>query len=212
MRRRRHAREENLVTDRAHVRWFSDRRRKGKRAAGFNIIAIRCAELERVFKARYGRTLPDDDAGRDDAMVMACHLAHRSGDAPQRIVAWLSRAAPWMTCAERDELVAAVIAKPLRWRADKLAARLGLTDAERKRLKIRTIGAVDLGTAERATRRAARKVAIERERRRANGAKPRAEYEAGSMSTRQPWRDAGISRRSWYRRRSSMKRPNGPAT
>ena len=61
----------------ANVRWFSDRRRKGKRAAG-NIIAIRCAELERLFIARYGRQLPDDDAGRDEAMLMAHHLAHRS--------------------------------------------------------------------------------------------------------------------------------------
>jgi hypothetical protein len=29
--------------------------------------------------------------------------------------------------AERAELIAAVVAKPLRWRADKLAARVGLT-------------------------------------------------------------------------------------
>jgi hypothetical protein len=192
------------VTGRANVQWFSDRRRKGKRAAGgFNIIAIRCAELERLFIARYGRNLPDDDAGRDDAQVMAHHLAHRPGDVRQRITAWLGCAAPWMTRAERDELVDAVIAKPLRWRADKLAARLGLTEAERQRLKIRTIGAIDVDKAERAKRRLERKVAAERERRRANGAKPRDKYETGSTSARQPWLAADISRRTWYRRRGT---------
>jgi hypothetical protein len=140
----------------SNVRWFSDRRRKAKRAAGFNIVAIRCAELERLFMARYGSsTLPDDDAGRDDALLMAHHLAHRPGEPSQRIAAWLGSAASWMNCAERED-IAAVIAKPLRWRADKLAARLGLTDVERQRLKIRTIGAVDLGKAARATRRAER--------------------------------------------------------
>jgi hypothetical protein len=188
----------------ANVQWFSDRRRKGKRAAGgFNIAAIRCAELQRLFIERYGRHLAADDAGRDDALVMAHHLAHRPGDARHRIAVWLSGAAPWMQEAERDEFIAAVIAKPLRWRADKLAARSGLTDVERQRLKIRTIGAVDLGKAARATRRAKRKVAIEQERRRANGAQPRVEYEAGSTSARQPWIAAGVSRRTWYRRRGT---------
>jgi hypothetical protein len=183
----------------ANVRWFSDRRRKGKRAAG-NIIAIRCAELERLFIVRYGRQLPDDDAGRDEAMLMAHHLAHRSGDVRHRIATWLGRAAPWMTEAERAELLAAVMAKPLRWRADRLAARVGLTEAERQRLQIRTIGAIDLDKDSRAKRRAERKVAAERERRRANGAKQRAEYETGSTTARQPWLAAGISRRTWYRR------------
>jgi hypothetical protein len=183
-----------------NVQWFSDRRRKGKRAAGFNIIAIRCAELQRLFIARYGRQLPDDDAGRDDAGLMAHHLAHRPGDARHRIAAWLASAAPWMQGPERAELLAAVTAKPRRWKADTLAARVGLTEAERERLQITTIGAIDLDKAERTKRRRARKTAADHERRRANGAMSRAEYEAGSTTARQPWSAAGISRRTWYRR------------
>jgi hypothetical protein len=184
----------------ANVQWFSDRRRKGKRAATFNIIAIRCAELERLFISRYGRHLPNDDAGRDDALVMAHHLVRRPGDPRCRIAAWLVSAALWMADWEREELIAEVIAKPLKWKADKLATRLGLTEAERQRLQIRTIGAIDLDKDERAKRRAERKVVAERERRRAKGAKQRTEYETGSTSARQPWRAAGISRRTWYRR------------
>ena len=86
------------------VQWFSDRRRKGNRArGGFNIIAIRCAELERLFIARYGRHLPADDAGRDDALVMAHHLAHRPGDAHLLIGEWLAGATPWMAEGERED-------------------------------------------------------------------------------------------------------------
>src|ERR1700683_121762 len=32
-----------------------------------NIAALRVAELRRLFRARYGHVLPDDDAGRDAA-------------------------------------------------------------------------------------------------------------------------------------------------
>jgi hypothetical protein len=38
-----------------------------------------------------------------------------------------------MTAGELEQLSARVLAKPLRWRADKLAKRLNLTDAERRR-------------------------------------------------------------------------------
>ena len=75
-------------------------------------------------------------------------------------------------------MTAKVISKPLRWRADKLATRLNLTEAERKRLRITTIGAVDLTRQQRKDRRRARDRALKHARRLAAGAKPRAEYEA----------------------------------
>jgi hypothetical protein len=64
---------------------------------------------------------------------MAHHLARRPGDARRRITAWCELQAPWMTAGELEQLSARVLAKPLRWRADKLAKRLNLTDAERRR-------------------------------------------------------------------------------
>ena len=80
--------------------------------------------------------------------VRDCEFARQAKYAPA-IGALLVGASPWMQEAERAELIAAVVAKPLRWRADKLAARVGLTAAERERLNIRTIGAVDLDKAAR---------------------------------------------------------------
>jgi hypothetical protein len=101
-----------------------------------------------------------------------------------------------------DELIDRVIAFPLRFRADTLGRRLGLTEAVRRRLGIRTIGSVDMTTAE---RQRARKLAArerQRARRRARGAKPRAAYlEANSIKRAKPWEELGISRASWYRRR-----------
>jgi hypothetical protein len=40
--------------------------KKGERAP-VTITTLRVAELRRLFQARYGHVLPDDDAGRDDA-------------------------------------------------------------------------------------------------------------------------------------------------
>ena len=96
-----------------------------------------------------------------------------------------------------------MIAKPLRWRADKLAARLGLTDAERRRLRITTIGAVDKARDARQAERTARKREAEKLRRQAQGVRNRAEYQAGSANRTKPWLACGISRATWYRQRRS---------
>ena len=109
-----------------------------------SLVALRIADLRRLFRARYGRTLPDDDAGREDARIMAHHLA-RLANPERRIAAWLELHAPWMAAADVATLITKVMTKPLRWRADKLAVRLNLFDAERHRLRITTIGAVDAG-------------------------------------------------------------------
>jgi hypothetical protein len=93
-----------------------------------SIAALRIAELRRLFVARYGHVLPDDDAGRDDALIMGHHLAERS-DAERRIHAWLSLWAPWMTPNEAAAMTGKVLARPLRWGADKLA-KGAMDDAE----------------------------------------------------------------------------------
>jgi hypothetical protein len=163
-----------------------------------SMAALRIGDLKRLFAARYGHELPDDDSGRDDALIMAHHLA-RQPNAERRIPIWLGLNAPWMNTAEARELTGKVLAKPLRWRADKLAIRLNLHEAERQRLRITTIGAVDVDKAERLARRRIRGRQREEQRRRASSAKPRAEYEANSLTRTKPWEALGISRATWYR-------------
>jgi hypothetical protein len=182
-----------------------DRRYKAKRAdkPPVSLAALRIAELRRLFTARYGRTLPDDDAGRDDVQVMAHHIARRQGDAGKRIRSWIELQAPWMSEREIADLVDRVTARPIRWRADKLAQRLHLTEAERRRLRICTIGSIDVTKAERKLARKLRQRQRDRARRRARGAKPRTEYEATSVNRTKPWLALGISRATWYRTRET---------
>src|SRR5436190_11087124 len=97
---------------------------KRRKRPPVSMAALRVAELRRLFRARYGAELPDDDAGRADARLMAHHLAHRIGDPARRIVSWLASAAPWLDENARADLAAAIVAKPLRYRADTLAKRL----------------------------------------------------------------------------------------
>jgi hypothetical protein len=174
------------------------RKYKRRERKPVNFATFRIAELRRLFVARYGRILPDDDAGRDDARIMAHHLA-RLTNPERRITSFLELQAPWMTAAEIRSLIAKVIAKPLRWRADRLAVRLNLHEAERHRLGITTIGAVDVDRLERLARRKQRARHRDQQRRRAQGAKPRTEYEAHALTRTKPWQALGLSRASWYR-------------
>jgi hypothetical protein len=180
------------------------RYRAKRRARPISMAALRIAELRRLFKARYGDELPDDDAGRADAALMAHHLARRPGDPHRRIALWLVQHAPWMPADERERLADDAIAKPLRWKADTLAARLNLTAGERQRLRICTIGSTDRTKAERLADRKQRKREADRLRRQqhrqAKGAKPRTEYETNSRARMKPWLTAGVSRSTWYRR------------
>jgi hypothetical protein len=174
-------------------------RKRDRDRQPFSVAAVRPNEIQRLLVSRYGHELPDDDAGRDDAFVMVNALAWRP-QAERRIPAWLSLRTPWMRQDEARALTARTIAKPIKWSADKLGRRLNLTEAERQRLRITTIGAVDVDKAERQTRRKERKRLREQARRRAAGAKSRAEYETQSISKAKPWETIGMSRASWYRR------------
>ncbi|MGX4772014.1 hypothetical protein ACWAUC_19765 [Bradyrhizobium guangdongense] len=168
-----------------------------------HLAPIRISELCRLFRARYGQHLPDDDAGRDDARIMAHHLAMITGDQRRRIASWLGTWAPWMRLDEMSRIIEAVIAKPFRWNADTLGKRLNLAYADRQRLKITSIGAVDVTKAQRAAARKARKREDMSQRRRAAGVKPRSQYEATAAARAKPWEAEGVSRATWYRRNAA---------
>ncbi|WP_407194388.1 hypothetical protein [Bradyrhizobium sp. STM 3566] len=166
----------------------------------FNYAPVRVAEIDRLLVSRYGQHLPNDDAGRDDALVMVHHLAQISGDAPARISRWLAKRAPWMPPDEIEALMTRVFGKPIRWRAPTLGKRMQLTYAERCRLRITTIAAIDISQAEVEARRAESKRLAKEAKRRKAGVKPRATYEAASIGRGEPWIAEGMSRATWYRR------------
>ena len=174
-----------------------ERRRQRKRGSRPSIATLRVCELNRLFHTRYrGSLLPDDDDGRDSIQIMVNHLAMLA-DPSLRIADWLRRCAPWFSESEAEPLIEAAIKRPRRWKADTLAKRLNLTDAERSRLKIKTVGAVDCTKEQRAKRRCEKDRLDKEAKRRAAGAKPQSK----SINRTKPWEQEVISRSTWYRRK-----------
>lgn len=163
--------------------WDDRRRQKQRRPRLFCNLRLR--ELERFYAWRYGPTLPDDAAGRKHLYIAAQHIA-QGGALERHLRAWSSFWAPWLGDDECAEMVARVIARPMRWKADTLAWRIGLTDADRTRLKITTIGATDCNKAARARRRKEQDAARHSRARRTIAARPT------SAARTKPWEAAGM--------------------
>jgi hypothetical protein len=176
--------------------------RRRKRGGRPPIVGFRIRDLETFFSDRYGATMPDDDSGLDDFIVLAHHVA-QLGD-PRALRACAARLCPWMTDAQYDAIVAVTAQKPLCWTADSLAREIGLDDATRTRLGITTIGATDVGKAERANLRRQRNTEAKRLARAKAGAKPH----ASSAERQKPWLALGMSRRTYYRRQADARGSN----
>jgi hypothetical protein len=85
--------------------------------------------------------------------------------------------------------------------ADNLAKFLGVTYAQRQALRITTIGSIDVKKrARKELRKREDRLAAERKRRE-RGMRPQSE----SLSATQPWKELGISRRTWERRRNKAR-------
>lgn len=184
--------------------------------------SLRCLDIEAIFSDRYGRVLPNDDAGWDDARIMTHHIAGcvvRDGrSAEYRITNWLRLRCPWMAAEDIAHLVMETQRWPCRWSAAKLGEVMNLTYADRMRLRITTIRAVDCSGPEQERRRQERRTAMRRAKRRSEGVRNREQYEGWSLSRTKPWEKLGISRRTWERRRDASlapakkERENGGAT
>ena len=74
---------------------------RGKGKSKFELIWVqRIHALKKIFKSRYGDTLPDDDAGRDDLMLLVnTYACEKPWSIPRIIRRW----APW---ADVEEIIA----------------------------------------------------------------------------------------------------------
>ena len=112
------------------------------------MVNVRLRQLERLFRRRWGYTLPADDAGLGDLKIAAHHMAHYRGDVRHYIIAWAQVWAPWLPQEAAEAIAAEVMEHPLKWRAGTLGRLLRLTRAERKALGITTIRAFDMNNTE----------------------------------------------------------------
>jgi hypothetical protein len=182
------------------------RKRSGKPVP---FASIRCKELDRIFFDQYGRVdLPDDDAGRDDVLVMLHHIARKDcKDVQFSMGDWLDHRAPWLAGAERTSMIADVLARPIKWKAEKLAHRLGLDAERRTRLRITTIGAIDQTKAQRKALSRIKERDRKRGKRRASGCRTIAEVREKSAKVLKPWEALGISRAKYYRLKKNTGEP-----
>jgi hypothetical protein len=200
--------EKKIALAEIKSRYAALREKYRSEAAQFRFITfMRVGDLESIFEDRYGLHLPDDDAGRDDLVVMANHLAHYGG-APEtvvgRVVEWAALHAPTISTDRVTALASKVAARPIKWSADKLAWRMRLTMEDRTRLGITTIGAFDVGKKDRPEWLAAHHRKRKADDRRSEGVPTRAEWLANSDTANEWWKAMGMSRRTWYRKGKPM--------
>lgn len=144
--------------------------RRRKHASSAQFAAIRLAELNRLYNARHGDCLPDDDNGRELVSIAAHHLIRLAGHPQRRLMDWARDRAPWLSILDVNRILADIATNPKTWKADTLAWRLHLDMAERTALRIMTIGATDCNATQRIARRRNAKKLRERARRAAKKA------------------------------------------
>jgi hypothetical protein len=165
------------------------------------IRRLRLRDMRNYLRCRYGHTLPDDDAGREDLRELLYPISVGPNAAikmPKAIEIW----APWMNTKEAAELIDDINLMPIWHRKPKgreLGKRLRVTDQMRQQWGLWTIKPCDLTDEQLAEWRKAR----DRERKRRKRQQTRAQYLAGfTNSARQtkPWLALGIKRRAYYKR------------
>jgi hypothetical protein len=183
-----------IVLNKTHRRPFSRNR-------------LRRRDVEKVIVDRHGIVPETDDADIYLIAAATCfgRITRENGKRPTHEVfaIWCEKWAPHFGDAERADILDQAIDNHLRT-DDDWGRLLRLSDAERTRLGITTIGGYDVDRKARVKRSVANRRERDRlgaaERRKAKGAMPRAVYLAKSLSATKPWEQMGVSKRTYYRR------------
>jgi hypothetical protein len=177
-------------------------RRRRHRKSAFRLDHIRRREIERL--ARHVGAADTEDL---DRFLIAWSWHNRQSTDP----IWAIRNAarhmgqPNLTDAEASDIIEKASAIRGHLSADNLARFLGVTYAQRQTLALKTIGSVNVKRRDRKVIRRVRDKVKREQKRRAAGVRPRDEYLASSLSRRQPWKEARLSRRTWERHRNKAR-------
>jgi len=169
-----------------------------------NLNDVRLAEVERVIRSRHETEIPATDDADLYFKAAALSLSERFDGL------WIQSWAPWVDYEwEIQPIVELSAMRKHMQSADDCAAMLCVTMEERTRLGLTTIGACDVD--KRTRKRLAQERKRERDRmsaerrRRAQGQKPRDDYEEASLAAQAPWQREGVSRATWYRKKKQAK-------
>jgi hypothetical protein len=170
------------------------------------VRCLRYGDFLRLFRDRYHSKgylhFPDDSAGRDDLWLLVNNTSMAAVEPKKKMRHVIELWAPWIPDNEVGPYIEHVWGLDFYQRlmtAREIGERLGLTNAERERLKLWQFKPIDM-TDEELTAHRKRK---NNERRRAKRARTRAEYLGSCLSATKPWEAEGISRSAWERRRKN---------
>ena len=164
---------------------------------------LRYGALIKLFRHRWGPTLPDDSSGREDLFELVCVVSVALSATAERMINTIETNAPWMTPEEAQMLVEHVQQLTIYERMPNnrvLGERMNLTNAERERLHLWAIKPTDMTDEQLAEQRKVKSRERRATRRRQSGVRTRAEYLAELASRPKPWEAEGISQRTWQRR------------
>jgi hypothetical protein len=155
--------------------------------------ARRVGDLTRRYRDQYPNGLPHNDVGVKYAKYICRTMAFLPDD---RRAPWLDRYTPWMD----PEIRGSILSLGPHWYAPRsLGNHLEIDDEDRERLELWTIEVWNISKEQREMINLEKNRQSHERRRRKAGAKPREQ----SLSRTQPWKDDGISRRTWERRRKA---------
>ena len=167
---------------------------------------LRAGELQRLFRHRWGYVLPDDQSGREDLWLLMLNASLATSESEKKMNHVIDLWAPWMGDEEREGYVKLLWGLDLYQRIQtgrEIGNLLGLTNAERMKLKLWQFKPIDATDDELEEQRKARRRGNRRAKRRAHNVRPREVYLAEMASKPKPWIAEGISRRTWERRLKS---------
>lgn len=143
------------------ARRYARKAKVGLRSRG--MAAIRLSELMRWLDDTFGAGVELEPSPQSERLVrIFTHHFLSLPDGPRRVTAWFDRYCPWLSLRDREYLISEASHCPLKWSADKLAWRLKITDEQRTRLRIKTIGAIDCNREQREQRRKAQQAQLQR--------------------------------------------------
>lgn len=154
-------------------RRYEKQAKVGKRSRG--MAAIRISELTRWMHDTCGAGVEIEPGEWAETIIrIFAHHFLCLPDGPRRVTSWFDRYCSWLSLPDREYLIGEATRCPLKWSADKLGWKIRLTDEQRTRLKIKTIGAAGISKEQRKERERQRRAQRQRERRAAKRAAPRA--------------------------------------
>jgi len=175
--------------------------KKPERTLWLNRIAVkRIRDIELYLEGRYGRVLPDDDAGRQDLVILLNHLAQNPIDPQAKMRAAIHCWAAWMDHDERQDLIERIAGKPRWYKAKTLGRLMRITKEEHARWGLESIWAFTTTEDDMKKKKQRRDRKAVTAKRRSDGVVPRAEYLAKCKSQTELWKPLNMSRSTYYRK------------